>query len=110
MDPRTLADMESAGIEELEAASAVLAGAMDPVAQCVEKMQTGKTEEITLEAFDYFLEVLPPVFMGKKFTFRDGQTVKASFGFAEGYEPITVFWTENGRYFCRRSTVINPLG
>lgn len=63
--------------------------------------------EISEEVFYYYLEVLPPVFMQKKFTFTDGLTVRALFGFAEGYEPITVYWQEGDKYFCRRSTLMN---
>ena len=59
-------------------------------------MHSGNTLEVDTEIFDYFLGVLPPIFMSK--------TIKGqyySFGFAEGEETITGFWQENGRSFCR---------
>jgi hypothetical protein len=78
--------------------------------ETIEGMDSKAVRECDEEVFDYFLEVLPPVFMNKKFKFTDGLEVRASFGFAEGYEPITVFWREGKKYFLRRSNVINPLG
>lgn len=76
--------------------------------EMLEAMDSGKQVEVGEDVFDYFLEVLPPVFMFKKFTFKDGQTVKASYGFAEGCEPIRVFWSEGGKSYCRKSEVLNP--
>ena len=71
-------------------------------------MDSGQTVEVDQEVFDYFLEVLPPVFMSKTFTFKDGLCVRASFGFAEGWEPIKVFWaTPEGKMYCRQSELIN---
>jgi hypothetical protein len=75
----------------------------------LEWMHSGDQIEVDEEVFYYFLEVLPPVFMGKRFKFADGQEVLAAFGFAEGAEPITVFWTdkETKRNYCHRSNLIN---
>jgi hypothetical protein len=70
--------------------------------------ESGHEVEITEAMFWYWLEVLPPIFMARRFQFKDGQKVTASFGFAEGAEPITIFWEVDGRHFCRMSTVINP--
>ena len=55
-------------------------------------MQSGKTFEVDEEMFYYWLEVLPSVHMGRRVILPNGECVSASFGFAEGAEPITVFW------------------
>jgi hypothetical protein len=53
----------------------------------------GRVNEITEETFWYFLEVLPPkLFGGNRFCF------------AEGDEPLRLFWQREGRYFCRQLT------
>lgn len=44
------------------------------------------------EMYLYFLEVLPPRFMGRIVELVDGHEVRADFGFAEGAERITAFW------------------
>jgi len=112
MDASTAKDLEDVSMEELEAAAAVLDRTW---IETLNAMDTGKTTEINQKTFDYFLGVLPPVFMNKVFTFKDGLRVKAAFGFAEGAEPITIFWTEkiegseDRRYYMRRSSLINPL-
>jgi hypothetical protein len=73
-------------------------------------LHTGATIEITEGTFDYFLEVLPPVYMGRTLTI-EGQSRRVTFGFAEGAEPITAFWTEQQqsevRYFCKRTEEVN---
>ena len=71
---------------------------------------TGQTIEITEGTFDYYLEVLPPAYMGRTISI-DGKSRKVTFGFAEGYEPITAFWTESRagsvHYFCKRTNEMN---
>ena len=53
----------------------------------------GRINEITEETYWYFLEVLPPrIFNGNEFCF------------AEGDEPLRLFWHCRGRYFCRQLT------
>jgi hypothetical protein len=43
--------------------------------------------------YDYFLEVLPPRYMGQ------------GFAFAEGAEPLRLFWmTKPDQFFCRQLT------
>ena len=37
-----------------------------------------------------------------------GQSVRASFGFAEGAERVTAFWRENGKHFCQLTNELNP--
>jgi hypothetical protein len=71
-------------------------------------LSSGKAVEVTPEVWDYFLEVLPPVFMGKKIKLEDGTEVAASFGFAEGAEKIKAFWQKDGKYFAGQTGVINP--
>lgn len=74
------------------------------------------------EMFDYWLEVLPPVYMNQK------QTIKifgvpfeklCLFGFAEGREFIVDFWSNGedstgrnpyGVYFCKKSNRLNRWG
>jgi uncharacterized protein YlaI len=81
-------------------------------------MHTGHEVEIDEEMFYYWLEVLPPIFMGRKLKYTPANSDTeiervCSFGFAEGAEPITVFWStgevESGyRYFCQRTKTMNP--
>ena len=53
----------------------------------------GHVHEISEETYWYFLEVLPPkLFNGNQFSF------------AEGQEPLRLFWHSNGRHFCRQLT------
>ena len=56
----------------------------------------GRICEVNSATYDYFLEVLPPRWMG----------MGASFVFGEGAEELRLFWTANteyGRqYFCRQ--------
>jgi hypothetical protein len=53
----------------------------------------GRINEITEETYWYFLEVLPPkLFNGNQYCF------------AEGDEPLRLFWRQQGRCFCRQLT------
>ena len=52
----------------------------------------GETADITQDNYDYFLNVLPPHWMGQGFMF------------AEGAEPFRYFWQANGRHYCRQMT------
>jgi len=52
----------------------------------------GSVCEIDRETYDWFLEYLPPKWMG------------SGFAFAEGAEPIKLFWKNAGRYFVRQLT------
>ena len=55
----------------------------------------GRGCEVAGETYDYFLEVLPPRWMGN-----------GDFAFGEGADPLRLFWAANtphGRqYFCRQ--------
>ena len=55
---------------------------------------------------DYFLDVLPPVYMGRVVTLADGTQVRAAFGFAEGQERITAFWYAAGQWYAQYTTEI----
>jgi hypothetical protein len=70
----------------------------------IEAMHSGEEVEVDEEMYYYWLEALPPVFMYKVI---DGK--RYEFGFAEGAEPVTVFWRKDGRFFCRRTTIMNPV-
>lgn len=70
----------------------------------IEAMRSGKVVHIDESIFDYFLEVLPPIYMSRR-----GATGRhVSFGFAEGAEEVVDFWKINGQYMCQRSDTINP--
>ncbi len=65
------------------------------------------------EMFDYFLEVLPPIYMNKKQLIEiDGAKIikNCSFGFAEGRDYVIDFWRDSEIYFCKRSNRLNPWG
>jgi hypothetical protein len=51
----------------------------------------GMIADIDGETFFYFLEVLPPKYQSGSF-----------FAFAEGAEPLRLFWRSNEQYFCRQ--------
>ena len=54
---------------------------------------TGRHAEIDEETWTWFLECLPPKFMGGGY-----------FAFAEGAEPLRIFWKRGGRFFVRPLT------
>jgi hypothetical protein len=77
-------------------------------------MRSGEPVEIDEEMWDYWLEILPPVFMGRSINLaRHPQVVgsfrqvHAVFGFAEGEEPVVAFWKVNGRRYCCQTPTIN---
>ena len=53
----------------------------------------GRIAEITEETWFYFLEVLPP-----KLHFGN------AYAFAEGVEPLRIFWRRNGKHYGRQLT------
>lgn len=73
-------------------------------------MHSGKPFECDEEMYYYWLECLPPVWMGKVIKLRNGDTVKANFCFAEGAETVTAFWERDGRYYGCATDVMNPYG
>ena len=90
-------------------------------------MEAGEVAEIDLKMFCYFLGVLPPTggnlsqngesmkmraaYSGE-WTRKDGSVRRFSFAFAEGREPMTVFWqnAEERRFFAQRTNILNPRG
>lgn len=70
--------------------------------EMIQAMHSGEVIEIDEAIFDYFLGVLPPVFMHKHMNIG-GRLRMVAFGFAEGYEPITAFWQEAGRFYAQRT-------
>ena len=76
----------------------------------IKAMNAGELCEIDEEMFYYWLEVLPPVYMGQVVKVEiDGVVYdkKCSFGFAEGADYITDFWTSGGAWFCKQSKRMN---
>jgi hypothetical protein len=83
--------------------------------------ERGEIAEIDEEMFYYWLEVLPPkgfngeqngeamtmIRMGGQWKRQDDSVQRFSFAFAEGYEPLTVFWQKDGRYFAQRTNILN---
>jgi len=70
----------------------------------------GELCRIDEEMWYYFLEVLPPIYMGERQdVVIDGVTFSryCSFGFAEGYEEITDFWKDGACYYCKKSNRMN---
>ena len=80
----------------------------EPWREMVEAKNSGQVIEINEEVFDYWLEVLPPVYMNLD-QVAGGMWRRCSFGFAEGAELVTDFWTgEKGkRFFCQLSARMN---
>ena len=75
-------------------------------------VDSDQTIEITRDTYEYFLEVLPPVYLLRTVAI-DGHPRIVDFGFADGCERITAFWREqrNGetRYFCQRTCQLNTV-
>ena len=76
-------------------------------------MNKGERLEIDLDIYTHFLEVLPPIYMGKHVTLPGGEKIFANFGFAEGWDFVTAFWHEKKdgaerRYFCQKTEQMNP--
>jgi hypothetical protein len=53
----------------------------------------GRIVEVTEECYWYFLEVLPPHHMRC-----------SMFAFAEGADPLRLFWRKDQRHFCQQLT------
>ena len=54
--------------------------------------QPGRVCEVDEETYDYFLDVLPPRWMGSR----------SIFAFGEGADHVRLFWTSGGRWYCRQ--------
>lgn len=60
--------------------------------QRVSLLRSGHLIEVTVEIYWYWLEVLPPKFMGR-----------GLFAFAEGQEALLLFLARYGRYYARQT-------
>lgn len=60
-------------------------------AEKLERIRLVRIAGVDEETYWHFLEVLPPRWMGG-----------GCFCFAEGVEPLWLFWQQGKRYFCRR--------
>lgn len=83
----------------------------DNWAATITAMHSGEVIEVDSEVFDYFLGVLPPVYMNRRMDIG-GQSRMVMFGFAEGTEPITAFWFTHSdghpiRYWAQRTKEMN---
>ena len=73
----------------------------------LEAMHSGQPFEMDEESWYYWLEVLPPVYMGRTVKLPSGEKVRASFGFAEGEEHITAFWKQGGKFMGCQTNQLN---
>ncbi len=69
------------------------------------RLESGTKTEITSETYNYYLGVLPPHWMGV------ADNGGCCFAFAEGAQPLRLFWSDRDRYFwntakhyCRQLT------
>jgi hypothetical protein len=83
----------SALLTQLRTAKVVPRPAGEDWAAMIERIHvSGRVCEIDEETYDWFLECLPPKWMG------------SGFAFAEGAEPLKLFWKQKGRFFVRQLT------
>lgn len=77
----------------------------------IQAKNSGALCRIDEAIFEYFLEVLPPVYMFREATLNTGRKLRVDFGFAEGAEIVTAFWREFGAYgaafYCQHTTEVN---
>ena len=91
---------------------------MDTIEAYSAALDRGEVCQVDEDLFYWYLEVLPPVYMGRdRFVEIDGvKFVKhCSFGFAEGRDFITDFWVnKDGSHitarFAKKSKQMNPWG
>lgn len=76
-------------------------------AEFIAAMHSAEPFECDDEMYYYWLEVLPPVYMGRTVKLANGETRRVHFGFAEGADVITAFWQQGDRYFGCRTNDIN---
>ena len=70
-------------------------------------MHSEQRFECDRDMYWYWLEVLPPAWMNRTITL-DGVPTLTHFGFAEGYDVVTAFWKQSGRYYGQRTNIMNP--
>ena len=70
----------------------------------LDDLSNGNKRTITEDDYDYFLGVLPPVFM----RFEWGGE-RWDFGFAEGYDYVYAFKKQGDQFFAQKTDILNPL-
>ena len=82
----------------------------DNFKEFITALNKGELCQVDERLWYYFLEVLPPIYMGERQNVTiDGAVFNkmCSFGFAEGCEEITDFWKAGDCYYCKKSNRIN---
>jgi hypothetical protein len=73
----------------------------------------GERVEIAEDLFNDWLDMLPPVFVNCGVELITGERVRASFGFAEGADPVIACWyttTDGKRQFFAQKTKLHGRG
>jgi hypothetical protein len=70
-------------------------------------MRSGQVFECDEQMYFYWLEVMPPVWLNRSVEVQGHGTV-STFGFAEGAEPVVIFWHEADRFFGQQTNISNP--
>ena len=73
----------------------------------IDARERGELCQIDEYLYRYFLDVLPPRFMRRMVKLVSGREVYADFGFAEGADRITAFWSFAGAYFAQHTTLFS---
>ncbi len=77
------------------------------VSEVNKALAEGKRVQMDERMQDYYLDELPPQFMGRVVELVDGTKVFALFGSGENADPIVAFWTDReGRHFAQRTKLI----
>lgn len=76
-----------------------------------EALRRGGRCRIEEDVFEWYLEVLPPAFMGKTVELVDGTKKHVSFGFVEGADVIVAFWREfdgfRTRFYAQQTKLVS---
>ena len=89
------------------APTATVTHTMEDLASLFTERDLGGRVKIDEGVFDYFLEVLPPIYMGQQ-VMIDEVMIYVDFGFAEGAEEVVAFWQEGGDFYCQNTGQMNP--
>jgi len=82
-------------VNQLKAGRVVPRPPDEPWKNMIERTgQPGRACEVDEETFDYFLDVLPPRWMGSR----------SIFAFGEGADHLRLFWQSGDRWYCRQLT------
>jgi hypothetical protein len=79
----------------------------DKMAAFWEEIWKGKVCRIDQHLFDYYLDILPPAFMGRTVKMIDGTERRCAFGFVEGADRITGFWQSGGSYYAQHTALVS---